>query len=77
MKTVEVFSNNIEDFGGEANVLKYGENSWFYNIFAQLLIENYKNTILPTKCDLCVFVSFQQLTKVVVYKIHNLLNGVL
>ncbi len=51
-ETVQTYSSDIADYGGQGNVLQYGENSWFYNIVMQLYIQNIDENnqqILPTK----------------------------
>lgn len=46
---VDEYSSNIEDYGGQSNVLQYAEDSWFYNIVMQAYIQNLNSTIVPTK----------------------------
>ncbi len=49
-ETVETYSTDIADYGGQGNVLQYGENYWFYNIVLQIFMqEGSGQTILPTK----------------------------
>lgn len=49
LQVVETYSDDINDYGGESNVLKYAENAWFYNIVLQAFISNHQNTIIPNK----------------------------